>query len=284
MASTSTVRPMATLKTLANVLMDAIAACLNDASAKQVRVVRTTSRRIEAQLKLLNLLPNVPDHRKPAKRLRKQLRALRRATGQVRDLDVWSRTLGVGREEMPELWQQGENVQVQQEGRKLEEQLTKRREILVKRLLLLLKKREGEVARDLEDLIKALSAGGDLSLSETRLVERMLAWFEAQVPNPATARSEEEMHEVRKTAKLVRYVLESAPAPARKAQKLAETFHALQQRGGHWHDLLTLTKQTRRRKGKKSALKTHINWLLQESLTQYRAALTQLYGQVKANL
>ena len=65
-----------------------------------------------------------------------------------------------------------------------------------------------------------------------------ITWTEA--PAPPAPDDTAQLHELRKRAKLARYLAESAPRSAVAAQRLAKQFATLQQAGGEWHDWLVL--------------------------------------------
>ncbi len=80
--------PIRTLREHVTALEGAIMLVLVDSKKDSVHRLRTSTRRIEAQLELLSLLPDLPDYRRAAKKVRRPLKELRRAAGLVRDLDV----------------------------------------------------------------------------------------------------------------------------------------------------------------------------------------------------
>ena len=88
MTTSTTAHPIRTLREHVTALEAAITLCLADPAPKPVHRLRTSTRRIEAQLMLLELLPALPLHHKTAGKARRLLKKLRRAAGQVRDLDV----------------------------------------------------------------------------------------------------------------------------------------------------------------------------------------------------
>src|ERR1035438_4787019 len=83
-----------------------------------------------------------------------------------------------------------------------------------------------------------------MALSEPRLIELILARYgsnhQTETPAPPVPDDTAQLHELRKRAKLARYVAESAPTSAVAAQRLAGQFAILQQAGGEWHDWLVL--------------------------------------------
>lgn len=80
--------PVRVLRAHVTELEAALAVCLAEPAARAVHRLRTGTRRVEAQLLLLALLPGLPEHRRETARLGRELRRLRRAAGEVRDLDV----------------------------------------------------------------------------------------------------------------------------------------------------------------------------------------------------
>ena len=265
---------------MAAALEAAITLCVGEATVKHVHAIRTATRRLEAQMVMLDLLPEVPGHRKPAKKLRQRLASLRRAAGKVRDLDVLRDKLHDPEEE-PELWRDTEGEARSHESRKLQGRFSKRRDKAAESLGALLTESQGKVARALEDLQDALAPAEDLSLQAAHLLELAQAWFATQMTHLGASRDEEAMHDARKAAKLVRYVLEALPKSAEGRQQ-AERFKDLQQAGGHWHDLLLLAQEARRGLGKKSELALRAAHLRDTALDRYAAALTSFEGVAKA--
>ncbi|HLI77715.1 MAG TPA: CHAD domain-containing protein, partial [Acidobacteriaceae bacterium] len=71
----------------------AMSVCLAEPETKPVHRLRTETRRVEALLLLLALMPDLPEHRKEAGALLRVLGKVRRAAGEVRDLDVHRKML-----------------------------------------------------------------------------------------------------------------------------------------------------------------------------------------------
>ena len=81
-------QPVSLLLRQSLMLKDAVQECLKDPAPKPVHRLRSTTRRIEATLKLLSLSSSLPDLQEQTKPLAKRLRGVRRAAAKVRDLDV----------------------------------------------------------------------------------------------------------------------------------------------------------------------------------------------------
>jgi CHAD domain-containing protein len=263
MAGTSNAHPIGVLRDLVTTLEAAITVTLADPKTKPVHQLRTTARRIEAQLELLSLLPDLPKHAKPAKRARKLLRKLRRAAGRVRDLDI----------------QRDLTKSKSPDAHRLRSLFKQQREKEAERLLDIIHKHQPKLTRALEALLKALASAEDLALSAPRLVELTLHWYTHHVP--ASAQTPDEFHAIRKSAKLARYMAESPTEPIQSTRKLAQTFESLQQSGGAWHDWLTLSDIAHRELGSSSTLTQSFAHNCEKSLAAYQRHLKSLPKTVK---
>ena len=85
--------PVDVLREHTTELEAALTVCLADPGHKPVHRLRTETRRIEAQLLLLAEIPTIPEHRKQAEGMRRALRRIRRAAGELRDFDVQGKLL-----------------------------------------------------------------------------------------------------------------------------------------------------------------------------------------------
>lgn len=259
------VHPVRTLRELATSLEAAITLTLADPKPKSVHLLRTTSRRIEAQLELLSLLPDLPKpkRRKQEKNARRLLRKLRRAAGRVRDLDVQQDLTQSRSRDADQLC----NTFKHQRGEEAEH------------LLDAIRKHQPKLARALEGLLKTLAPAEAMTLPIPRLCELTMHWYVHNVP--ATANDTDQLHAIRKSAKLARYIAESATSPNRPkaalaARRLAHTFESLQHCGGEWHDWLTLSEIAHRELGPSSRLTQSFARHCDASLAAYRRHLKSL--------
>jgi CHAD domain-containing protein len=253
----SAAHPVLTLRDLVTDLEAAITLTLADPGRKPVHRLRTTTRRIEAQLELLALLHDLPEHARPAKKARKLLRKLRRAAGHVRDLDVQCDLIHSRSHDAQEL-------------RSL---FKHRRGEAAKSLLSTIHKQQPKLTRTLEALLKALDSAESVTLPATHLRRLTLGWYADHAP-AATQRDHSHLHDIRKAAKLARYIAESANSPS--TRRLVRTFESLQQSGGDWHDWLTLSHIAQRELGSASALTQSFTKRCEKSLSEYQ-------GQLKAH-
>jgi CHAD domain-containing protein len=262
-SSAITAHPIHTLRRLFTALEAAVAATLADPNPKAVHRLRTTTRRIEAQLELLSLLPDLPEHARPKAKTQKLLKQLRRAAGRVRDLDVQLKLT------------QSKSPRLHQELHQLESSFKRQRGEESKRLLRILRRHQEKLSRRFKTLLEALAPAETLGLPISRLTQLILRWYLHQTPT--TANSSSQLHTIRKAAKLARYMAESASptakSPRTPAARLALIFESLQQSGGIWHDWLTLSRIARRELGPSSSLSQSFASNCQESLASYRRDL-----------
>jgi CHAD domain-containing protein len=255
MAADTIAHPIGALRELVTSLKAAITLTLAKPKPKPAHQLRTISRRIEAQLELLSLLPDLPEHAKPAKKSRKLLGKLRRAAGHVRDLDV----------------QRDLTESKSKEARHLRRVFKRQRKREADRLLHTIQKHQPKLTLALEALLKALASAESFTLSAPRLVQLTLDWYTHNIP--ATAEDSDQLHTIRKSAKLARYMAESAIGLSQSTRKLAQTFESLQQSGGEWHDWFTLADIARRELGKSSPLSQSFAQRREQFLTAYRQHL-----------
>ncbi|MEO6911219.1 MAG: CHAD domain-containing protein [Edaphobacter sp.] len=255
--------PIRTLRELVATLEAAITAAVADPNPKAVHRLRTTTRRIEAQLELLALLPTLPPHAKPARKARKLLRKLRRAAGRVRDFDIHYHLT------------QTTSPSLAPEARRLRDLFKLQRGEEAERLLHTLDKHQPKLALILEGLLEALAPAEALALPVANVAQLTLHWYVRNCP--ATAKQDHhQLHDIRKVAKLARYIVELA-LPATKAptpvRRLARAFESLQQSGGNWHDWATLSNIARRELGPSSPLTQFFSQRCEKSLLDYRRHL-----------
>lgn len=277
MASTAiAARPVRTLRELFTAHEAAVAATLANPTPKAVHRLRTTTRRIEAQLELLSLLPDLPDHAKPRAKAQKLLKQLRRAAGRVRDLDV---QLDVQLDAQHKLTE-SKSSRLHQDIRQLQSSFKRQREEESEDLLRLLRRHQARLSRRFQTLLEALTPAETLAFPISRLVQLTLGWYLRQAP--AAAISTDQLHAIRKAAKLARYMAESASPTAKSrssktpAARLALTFESLQHSGGVWHDRLNLANIARSQLGASSPLSQSFASSCEEALARYQRDLTSL--------
>jgi len=217
--------------------------CLTKPGKIAVHRLRTSTRRVEAQLELLSMLPGLPPHQQPARKSVRLLKQLRQATGQVRDIDVQRDLI---RSEVAASKTEGApspDGQMRREARRLRRVLKRTGEDAADRLLRLLRKQRARLPIVFAELLDALAPAGPVALNEAELIALARDCYRnRRIPSlpDAAPQGPAELHQIRKRAKLARYLAESAPQNFLQARRLAASFEALQQAGGEWHDWFIL--------------------------------------------
>ncbi len=225
--------PIVTLREHVTDLEAAITLTLADPQPKPVHRLRTTSRRIEALLILLDLLPGLPDHAKLARKSTRLLKKLRRAAGAVRDLDVQQDlvpNLLPSRPTEPDDLTSSTSAaglhhhtgharrhhdRLHRHAKRLSDTLEHRRRQEAAALLKTLSKLHSRLAPTLEQLLTTLAPAAGLALSSTQLTTLTRDWYRRHLPastRTLTTSKPRLLHAVRKVAKLARYIAEVAPA------------------------------------------------------------------------
>lgn len=281
--------PVKVLREQTAALEAALTVCLAEPSVKPVHRLRTSTRRVEAQLLLLLQVPGLPAHRKETERLRHALKRLRQAAGEVRDLDVQGKqledmagdaepaaTLSLASEPA-----EAERSAVREGAAALRDHLRAKRDQTSSSLQGLLEKHGSRAARAAERLLAVLEPADEAALAEAELLERAEAVFSHAGLLASGAPGdldEDELHTVRKAAKAARYLAETLPGvkegQARTAgAKAANRFEALQETGGQWHDALELAKAAKSFLGRRHELTEAIAAERDRNLEAYRKAL-----------
>lgn len=252
--SSTSAHPIQTLREYITALEAAITLCLADPKTKPVHRLRTMTRRIEAQLALLTLLPEIPDHDKLARKTKRILKKLRRAAGNVRDIDVQIDLIQSIADEKP-------TREITKDSKQLQDDLEKERKRSATRLLDTLDQRQSGVTLPLEDLLDTLESAENLSLSSTQITKLAKSWFKTSLPPARNGDTDDpdHLHTIRKQAKLARYIAENAPKEARATRRFAQSFEDLQQSGGEWHDWLVLAEIAEKKLGSSSPLTSELS-------------------------
>lgn len=246
-------RPIQALREQATALEAALTVCVANPRKKAVHHLRTSTRRIEAQLDLLMQLRDLPSYRTQAATFRRAVKSIRRQAGQVRDLDVLQQML------------RGLRLPQHNHRQKLLKALEDRRQKRADDLKQDLEQHIPKIAKAIEELFTALKPAEDLALPLRQLLPLADTWYQRHTRGMKPVR-EDDLHTIRKVAKVARYIAETG-LPAKQATTVAARYNRLQQSGGHWHDALLLTRMARKELGKKDPLtkltneraKTHHN-------------------------
>lgn len=278
--SSSVLFPVQALREHITALEAALSVCLADPDHKPVHRLRTETRRVEALLLLLAAVPGLPEHRDEASTLLRSLRKLRRAAGEVRDLDVHRKMLDELAEAAPgedssASPAQATDSKLATAAADLRKQMGEERDKAASALQNLLKDRQTKTARAAEALLDVLHPADQLPLPAADLLrdaEAVLYRDQLLRQGKVAKLSEDELHSVRKSAKAARYLAETLPEDA-SLVAAAEQFEALQEAGGHWHDALELARASRQHFGKGHELTASYREQRDQNLDLYRKAL-----------
>jgi CHAD domain-containing protein len=265
--------PIQTLRETTEALEAAILVCLDNPDKPSVHRLRTTTRRIEAQFELLAMLPHLPPHKKESRKALRLLKKLRRAAGRVRDLDV-QRGL-IDTEVTARNGHARPDTELRKEANSLTSTLKRKRDEEAAELQQLLKKHRFKYPHVFEKLLDALAPAEPLTLTESRLTTLIREWYAQHTPCSTSAPNDTaQLHDIRKRAKLARYLAESAPKSAISARHLAAHFEDVQQAGGKWHDWLLLHELSAAELGHAAKLPQRFSAHADTSLRDFKRRLT----------
>ncbi len=298
------IRPVPVLQDQLTALEAAATVCLADPDVKAVHKLRTQTRRVEAMLLLLALIPGLPEHAKPAAALSRALKRLRRAAGEVRDLDVHRKMLEsfAGAEDTiaaggpqalkpdqeddsgPEsLGREAASVTTSPEvagtlhsaATELRQHMGKQRDELAAELQETLEGSQTKLVKAAKRLLTALAPATEIAVA----ADVLLRDAEALARRSGLLRrgklkdlQEDELHTLRKDAKAARYLAETLPEDAALAA-VADRLEGLQHLGGEWHDALEIARAARKHFGKAHELTATYRAQRDRKLEIYRAAL-----------
>ena len=206
-------------------LKSAFAVCRDKPKAKPVHHLRSATRRMEAMLVLLIMSSGIADLKRKSKSLRRSLRKVRRAAGEVRDLDV--------HRELLDGYKKADGTA------DLDKELAGERDKTARKLQGKLERQQKKMERGLDELEMALKPALDLDLSGDALADMARTWF-AEAVCGLDLQQEDDLHSVRKACKTARYLAEAGEDVSTTADSVAKHFEASQEALGEWHDHLLL--------------------------------------------
>lgn len=218
-------RPVVTLLRNSLILKAAMANCLDNPKPEAVHKLRSSTRRLEAVLEVLNSSADLPTLPKRSRAFRRSLRQIRRASGKVRDLDVHCELL--------------RTYQTIGGATELEKELQALRKKKVKKLHRQILADEDEIHRTLDRLEVAFAGLTDLNLSGENLVDAARSWLTPALRG-LDPHEDEDLHSIRKACKTARYIAEMGEEASKTAAKFAKRLENVQQTTGAWHDCLLL--------------------------------------------
>src|SRR5580658_9999452 len=137
MPTSLTAAPVEQLREQARRLEAALSVGVATPTTKAVHNLRSSTRRVEAQLELLATIKGLPPYKAAAKKVHRRLEKLRRVAGKVRDCDVQD---------------------------KLHKRITRNRQRREGKLVATLEQQLPKLARDTEELLAAVKPAKDLEV------------------------------------------------------------------------------------------------------------------------
>ena len=248
--------PATDLRNQIGTLRKAVEDCMGEPKAKAVHLLRTSARRVQAQLQLVSLLPEFPKMTKQTKRFLRAVRPVRRAAGEVRDLDVHM-------EHLAELAESEDTIE-------LAARLKRRRERRAAKLQRVLYKRQGKLLSAIDELEGELLPVHHFHMDADGAGRVARNWY-AETTTFLDPKDPMQLHDLRKAAKLARYIAES---PSRtKRSRTAQHFNRIQKATGEWHDWLTLEQIARKYLSRRSPF---LEKLRAERDSAHKTALTRV--------
>jgi CHAD domain-containing protein len=259
--------PVEQLREQAKRLEAALSVGLATPSSKAVHELRSSTRRVEAQLELLAMVKGLPSYKPAAQKVLRRLEKLRRTAGKVRDCDVQDKLLKDEEHTMSSAVEASSDLGKIRD--KLRKQIAKDRQRNERKLLAAIEQQLPKLTRNTEQLLSALKPAKDLEVRVDDLLSTIERKMERMLRSPE--RGEDHLHDLRKTAKRARYQCESMPSP--QAAAMAKRLEDLQDAGGAWHDLLDLATVCHKEFGPEHPLSRVLEHLRDERLDTYLANL-----------
>jgi CHAD domain-containing protein len=259
--------PVEQLREQATRLEAALSVGLAGSTPKAVHELRSSTRRVEAQLELLAMVKGLPPYKPEAAKVHRRLEKLRRIAGKVRDCDVQSKLLKDEKHAISSAVEAPSGLKSTQE--KLLERISNVRQRTARKLVAAIERQLPRLTRDIEELLAALKPAKDTEAP----VDDLLATIEQKMARMLRSRlrGEEHLHDLRKAAKRARYQCEAMPGPS--AAAMARRLEELQDAGGAWHDLLDLATVCHKHLGAEHPLSRLLEHLRDERLDHYLANL-----------
>lgn len=256
-------QPVEQLRDNAKRLEAALSVGLANPTTKAVHELRSSTRRVEAQLDLLAMVHGLPRYKPAADKLQRRLNKLRRIAGRVRDCDVQDKLLADKDRALRSAVEAPADLNKTQD--KLRKRISKARDRGERKLLAAIEQQLPKLARDTEKVLKCLKDAEEQQFPVSTLLGSISQRMERLLQS--REHGEDHLHEIRKTAKRARYQCESMPGP--QAVAMAKRLEQLQDAGGSWHDLLDLATTCHNELGPEHPLSRVLEHLRDEHLDTY---------------
>jgi CHAD domain-containing protein len=253
-------------------LAAAFSVCLDDPTPEAVHRLRSETRRIEAQLELLFLIPRFPAPRAKAQRVNKRMKKLRQVAGQVRDLDVQRKLINEVQSAGRAATNDNQTLRDAKAMRRVRKHL---RSEGAQKLLRLIRRRGPKISAALEDILLSLEPRQDFQISPEELLTFVDRGFRREPALSASRPSDDELHAIRKAAKRARYQAEN-DKESKIAKVAAKRYEDIQEHGGKWHDWLGLAQAVNEELGQHHKMAALCTALRDKHLLMYRDQLAKL--------
>jgi CHAD domain-containing protein len=236
-------------------------------TSKAVHELRSSTRRVEAQLELLAMIHGLPSYKPEAQKVHRRLEKLRRIAGKVRDCDVQDKLLKDEDHAFSSAVEAPADLGKTQD--KLRKRIAEVRQRRERKLLAAIQQQLPKLTRNTESLLATLKPAKELEVPVDDLLATIERKMERMLRSPE--HGEDHLHDLRKVAKRARYQCEGMPGP--QAAAMARRLENLQDAGGAWHDLLDLATVCHKQLGAEHPLSRVLEHLRDERLDTYLANL-----------
>lgn len=241
-----TSRPQAHLTATAEAFHTAVEQCVQDTDPDAVHRVRTGSRRLQAMLEATLRENASPALQQTAKAWLRPLKQIRRAAGDVRDLDVHRKLLeGWASKDSP-IPEAASASRLHEQAQVLDTWLKGERKHLAHGMQKQIRKREQGLAEQQAAFLAALGSVPPADSRASRTADAVALEDFVRTADAIPLLDAENLHEFRKATKKARYVAESGAEDSSVAKALKRIQDAI----GEWHDWVCLREEAETAVGK----------------------------------
>jgi CHAD domain-containing protein len=243
-----TSRPQAHLTATAEAFHTAVEQCVQDADSDAVHRVRTGSRRLQAMLEATLRESAGSALQQTAKAWLRPLKQIRRAAGEVRDLDVHRKLLESWASKESPLPEAASANRLHEQAQLLDTWLKGERKHLAHGMQKQIRKRQRGLAEQQAALLTAMGSLPSGSRASRSTDAVALEDF-VRTADAMPLLDAENLHEFRKATKKARYVAESG-GEGQAESSVAKALKRIQDAIGEWHDWVCLREEAEGAVGK----------------------------------
>src|ERR1700722_6596768 len=237
-----TSQPQAHLTATAEAFHTAVEQCVQDTDPDAVHRVRTGSRRLQAMLEATLRENAGPALQQAAKTWLRPLKQIRRAAGEVRDLDVHRKLLeGWASKDSP-IPETASAIRLHEQAQVLDTWLKGERKHLARGMQKQIRKRQQGLAEQQAAFLAAIGSVPPGSSRAARSADAVALEDFVRTADAMPLLDAENLHEFRKATKKARYVAESG-AEGQAESSVAKALKRVQGAIGEWHDWVCLREE-----------------------------------------